>query len=49
MLVNQLDERSLDKLYEYVETLAEAQMLKNANHLIIPPKLIEFYFRITIR
>ncbi len=31
VLVNQLDERSLDKVYEYVETLAEAQMLKNAN------------------
>jgi transcriptional regulator with XRE-family HTH domain len=30
-LVIQLDDRSLDKVYEYVETLAEAQMLKKAN------------------
>lgn len=30
-LVTQLDDRSLDKVYEYVETLAEAQILKKAN------------------
>ncbi|MFI0399647.1 MAG: helix-turn-helix transcriptional regulator [Thiolinea sp.] len=30
-LVRQLDDRSLDKVYEYIETLAEAKMLKTAN------------------
>lgn len=30
-LASQLDDRSLDKVYEYIETLAEAKMLKTAN------------------